>query len=247
MKLIATILVFLLGLGGSENSLETAFQLYEEGQFQESIRYFREAAREYPSQSASIYYNMAQCMAKLDSSERALEYYHLSIRRGEDNLSSMAYNNIGILLVDQILLKEALESFRQAMIQNPNNETARYNYELLKRKLEGKPKKNQEQQQQSEEEEEESEESDESDAPNDFQKDEPTLPVGEYKELIERLRRRSRTNGSDDQVLPESLDTISLDQAEKILENMRQEEVQFLQQLRKSPVTPNKKNGKPDW
>ncbi|MEM7374660.1 MAG: tetratricopeptide repeat protein [Bacteroidota bacterium] len=249
MKMIMTLLVFLLSFLGNEGSLETAFRLFETERYQESMRYFRLAAREYPAQSASIYYNMAQCMSRMDSSERALEYYHLSIRRGENQLSSLAYNNIGILLLENVLLKEALESFRQSIIQDPNNEIARYNFELLKRQLENKPKEEEKKEDPNQQQDspKDPEGTDDPAPPKQFQSSPPTLPVGEYKELIERLRRRNRTNSSDDHSLPESLDTISLIQAEKILENMRNEDVQFLQQLRKSPVSPNKKNGKPDW
>ena len=249
MRTLMIIWVFLLGLGGGDQTLETAYGHFDAGEYPESLRFFREALRIYPENAASIYFNMAQCMIRLDSLDQAQAYFRLAVQPKEPQLASLAYNNIGILEVEQLHFQDALEAFRNAMIQDPDNEVARRNYELLKRQLQNQQEKQQPNTNSEEEQEEEDSPDDQNaSSPPQATNNPPPASIGEYQELIERLTRRNRPSGNtDDQPLPQSLDTISMEQAQQLLEKMQQEDVQFLQQLRKSPVAPAKKEGKPDW
>ena len=52
---------------------------------------------------------------------------------------------------------------------------------------------------------------------------------------------------SSDRPLNRLQEQISLEEARQILEGMQENELRFLQQLRKAPITNNKETGKPDW
>jgi Ca-activated chloride channel family protein len=60
-------------------------------------------------------------------------------------LRSIAHQQLGVLANQQNKYEEALANFKQALKADPTNEDARYNYEMVKKKLEEQKKKEEEQ------------------------------------------------------------------------------------------------------
>lgn len=238
-------ILLLLGSWGQEVSpLEKAYQSHEDEDYALSIKYYQEALKLHPENSANIRYNIGQCYMKMDSSEKALSYFYQLLAPEYGSIGSYAANNMGIIQLSLDRFKEALASFRQAMELDPENEYARYNYELLRKKMNdffsnqkppGAPSPPNPRDQEDDQEEQD--------------QDEPQtrLPSKEYQELIEQIRRRIRKPSTDDRGEPVGNDTISLTQAKRLLEAMRQDETQFLQQLRKTITSPRKNENRPDW
>ncbi|MEM7657993.1 MAG: tetratricopeptide repeat protein [Bacteroidota bacterium] len=245
MKAAILTILLIFGLGQELGSLSLAQEAFEEQAYSESARFYRQALREYPEIADHIAFNLAQCLVEMDSFKQAGEYYQLAMKPDSPGLASKSANNLGVLLVDQAEMRRAVDAFRLALVYDSENEIARRNFEKLKRRLEKKPEEQDDQPSDFQ-----SQEPEDLPEPDDSQAGEtpPSLPVGEYRDLIEQLRKR-RTNwkGGNDMPSPQSLDTISLELARSLLEDMRQEDMQFLQQLRKSPAKSVKRDNKPDW
>lgn len=72
-----------------------------------------------------------------------MDYYNTLSVTGEDKLiGSIAYNQVGVINYRSVkrdvtdeTLRASAEYFKGALQKDPNNEFARYNYELLKRKI----------------------------------------------------------------------------------------------------------------
>lgn len=78
-----------------------------------------------------------------DTANAMLNYQSL-LQSAKKTLASKAGNQLGNILNRQGKSAEALSYFKQALKADPSNETARYNYEMLKKKLD-QQKKEQEQ------------------------------------------------------------------------------------------------------
>ena len=85
----------------------------------------------WPDLDAPLSYNTAQAFSRLQSIDSALIYYRQSLHTENPLLASQAANNIGLLHVEQREYLLAASDFRQALIYDPENEIARYNYELV--------------------------------------------------------------------------------------------------------------------
>ncbi|WNJ16905.1 tetratricopeptide repeat protein [Pontibacter sp. G13] len=241
------ILMF-LGVGSGVTILQEAAQYYQVERYSESLNSFRKALGQYPDRSHEIRYNMAQCFYRMDSVDQALSYFHLAIHVDRPRLSAHSLNHIGVLKIKKNQLRQALESFRQALVLDPTLEDARYNYELLKKRL-GDPAPKQapptpdpsESDNQPEQTPPQPEENWE-EPPSD------ELPVlgASYLKLIEKLRERyAKSSQKGDKGKPIS-DSLSIEQARSLLDAMRNHDIQFLQQLRKKASIPQKED-RPQW
>ena len=247
MRALFIYISFFMAIGsGGEGSLTMANQKFADGDYGASIQYYLQALKDYPQRAAEIRFNIGQCYWEMDSMERAIQYYHQAMNQVDYSISSKASNNIGTLLVKRQNPREALETFKEALIQDPDNEVARYNYELLKKQLRGNQKNNPPKAPNNPPPPSNSEDEDEEipEANNGPSKELPEA----YKDLIRQLMQKQRQSQSNtDKGKPVGNDTISVVQARRLLEAMRRNEIQFLQQLRKSAIVPNSKKERPDW
>lgn len=234
MKPVLGIIAILLAfLGGDEGILGRAAAAWDKGEYLESASLYQDALASYPRQGAAIRYNLALCYLAADSVQQALNYFHQAAREEMPGIASHAWNHIGVLVAAQNQSREALSAFREALVLNPDNEEARYNYELLKKRLHedtppATPPPGQS---------------------ND--KDRPTPPppsLEEYQRLIQELKQRNtQVLVSGDRGRIVIRDTIPLVSARRLLDGMRQQQNLFVQQKRKSPVAPTHRDKKADW
>ena len=91
----------------------------------------------------NIHLNLAHAYYKAKKWDDATKFYQKVSKGKQEKLASLAYHQLGMIAeinyqqdssVDHLQI--ALKQFKQAIIKNPNNYNARYNYELLSKKLE---------------------------------------------------------------------------------------------------------------
>ncbi|MDX2285934.1 MAG: tetratricopeptide repeat protein [Bacteroidia bacterium] len=235
MKLPVFALIGMAMLTRADRQLEDAARRFDARDYAASAAVYRAALEAYPERVFELQYNLGQILRVQDSLPGALTYFQQAI--GTDTmLSSRALTNIGWIHARAGRLDQALASFRRALEYDPANETARYDYELIRNRMPppepppaqpppqgGDPPPEQ------------------PDAPQ------PQLDA-EYEELVRQLNQTRSRAGSDDRLAPASFDTIPLAQARRILEWMRRNELQYLQQLRKSsPLGNSRTDQRPSW
>ncbi|MEO0896746.1 MAG: tetratricopeptide repeat protein [Bacteroidota bacterium] len=224
--ILATILTSFMSGNGS---LRTAWEHYESGRFKESIESYKEALTHYPKVSTRIYYNLGLCHLKVDSINQAIRYFRQGML-GEDRVAaSLSANQLGILMANFQQNKEALRNFKNALVLDPLNEEARYNFEMLKRQVgdDAFASPNQ--------------------MPENDQPQPPSLSDRELREIWEKLEKVNRRGSNKDLLKPESLDSIPLPVARKLMEEKRKDKTQFIQQLKKAPIGGVRKKKGPDW
>lgn len=279
MKNICLGVLMVGGLFGPPSVPQQAKEKYDSEAFLESAALYSQALETYPGQRAALNFNIAQSYLRADSAHRALTFMSQATGIGKVNpeLASMAWNNIGGLHAaapqqgapgmpgqptqpqaaqgeeDALSpIEQALEDFKNALRNNPENDLARYNYELLKRKQQ----QQQQQQDQNEDKEEnkEDEKKDEEkkddqqkDQQNDQKKDQQKDQQKENQQQENKENKGQNQQQQQQQQGEGQEQKMSMDQAKMLLEAMNQNEKKFLQQLQKSKKKRPQRHKGPEW
>jgi len=194
----------------------------------------------------------------------SLVYYSEVINSPNDRVRSVANLQVGILKARRAgseqtkpkdkkkIYEDALVNFANALRADQHNQEARFDYELLKRLLEIEAQK-QEQEQKDKSEEEKQKEKEEQEQKEEEQQKEEENKEGEdgqeNKEQDKSKEEQDAQKQAQQQQSPsdrlKDMD-ISQEKAEQILDAMRQNEAQYLQQQQRKGKKP-RKTGKPDW
>jgi tetratricopeptide (TPR) repeat protein len=86
-----------------------------------------------------VHFNIAQCLALLDSHSAAATHYLSIINRLPPEFLPAAYNNIALAEYRLKNLKVALEYLKAGITANPNNEILKFNYELIRKQIQSDP------------------------------------------------------------------------------------------------------------
>ncbi|MEM0995560.1 MAG: hypothetical protein AAGN35_00710 [Bacteroidota bacterium] len=276
--------IMLGGLFGPPSNPQQAREKYDAEQFAEANPLYQAAMEEYADQRPHLNYNIGQCWMRQDSAAKALGFYSKSTNIGKQDpvLASLAWNQIGSLHASrpELLqnpsggsapnrgqsqaggsapqqvnpLEVALEDYKNALRLDHENETARYNYELIKRKLQ----QQQQQQQQPNEDEENKDDQQNQDQQNEQknqqdeqkkdQQDQNKKDQQDQQKDPEQTKENKGNQGQQPQPDGEGQEQkMSMQQAKMLLEALNQNEKKFLQQLQKSKAKAPRRNRGPEW
>jgi len=148
------LIVILLSISGNDinkiariNSVKrVAENAYKNGEYEIAISSFRLLTDSLGVNEDPIFLNMANAYFKQNDTTNAVQFYSKVLISEDDNLRSLAYQQMGVINKQKNKMNEAMSDFKAALKSNPSNEDARYNYELLKKILD-----DQEQQQKNDE------------------------------------------------------------------------------------------------
>jgi Ca-activated chloride channel homolog len=241
--------------------------------------------------------NLASAYFQANDTAHAVNTYQQLTQSPNKKISSVANQQLGVMANNIEKLEEALQYFKQALKAAPENDEARYNYEVVKKKLEEKKKQQQENkdqkdqdkkddqkkdqnkdqkkdqkdqkdkdkkeqekkdQEKKDQEKKDQEKKDQKDKDKD-QKDqkseeqkEKEKKEKEQKEQKEKEQQQKDEKNKDKKDIPPSVSDklkdmqITEEKAKMILEAMKNQEVQYLQQNKRKATKPKDK-GKPDW
>lgn len=124
---------------------------YQETDFENAVRDHLSLINDFGLTAPEIRFNLALSYQNNGQEEEAKKTYELLIGANHPHLPSFSANQQGVLLGREQTYKEALSYFKTALLKNPENEVARYNYELLSRWLEQNESEQEEKEKQDEE------------------------------------------------------------------------------------------------
>jgi len=84
--------------------------------------------------------NMANAYFHLNDTSHVFDAYQALTASNNVKIRSVAHQQLGVAKNRQGNFEEALQNFKQALKADPTNEDARFNYEMVKKKLEQKKK-----------------------------------------------------------------------------------------------------------
>lgn len=230
-----SIVILALLTFGSTGPLAEADRLFSEEKYGEALLLLEKAKSKYPTLSQQISYNMGLVYLKLEDQESARDAFYQALSPLVPKVASLSSNQIALQLLREGRGREALSFFREALLFDPNHENARYNYELLALRLgQNQPPK--------------------SNTPPPTQNLPPSedeMPQSldpEMQKLLEKLESRQRQRvPSGDRFRAIGSDTLTLAEAYQVLEIMRKQERQYIQQLRKISSVSAEREGRPGW
>lgn len=129
---------------------DEAQEAYTSGNYTEASQLYLTLMDTYNEDSEEIRLNYAHSLHKIGQQQEAdATYRSLAANASNKNIQSAAYQQLGIKAVQNQNLQDAVTYFKQSLKSQPENESARYNYELAKKKLQ-QQQEDQEQDQQPE-------------------------------------------------------------------------------------------------
>jgi len=295
MKVVA---IFILGLilsidpkkVSKINSLKSeAKKAFLAGDFKTAIEKYRFLRDSLGVTEEEVGMNLANSYFRTNDTTSALNTYQPLTLSEDKKIKSWANQQLGVMANRKGKFEEALNYFKQAMKAEPENDQARYNYEMVKKKLEeqkkqqqqnkdnkdskddqkkdqkdkqdqqNKDKQNKDQKDQKDNKDQQNkdkqdEKKDQKDQQNKDQKSqeqkdkEKKEKEQQQKEQQQKDQQNKDDKNKPDPSLSEKLKDmkISEEKAKMILEAMKNQEVQYLQQNKRKATKPKDK-GKPDW
>ncbi|MEJ1240154.1 tetratricopeptide repeat protein [Chryseolinea sp. T2] len=267
---------------GKINSLKReAREAYVAGDYKTAISKYRILIDSLHANEDEIRLNLANAYFNASDTTQALSSYQSVMGSPKADIRSKAQQQLGVMNHRAGKLEEALDNFKQAIKADPNNRDARYNYEMLKKKLEEEKKKQEQQQnrdkqnkenqkddQQKDQKQEDQKKNEEQKKKEQEQKDQQQKDQ-QKKEQEEKEKEKKEQEQKEDAEKKDQKDSeekqekndkqpppdwskklqdmkMTEEKARMILEAMKNQEKQYLQQNQRKATKPRDK-GKPDW
>ncbi len=278
-------------IGKINSAKAEAKKAFLEGKFKVAIEKYKYLIDSLGVNEEEVRANLASAYFQANDTANAVNTYQQLAQSSNKKINSVANQQLGVMANNTEKLEEALQYFKQALKAAPENEDARYNYEVVKKKLEEKKKQQQQEnkdqkdqdkkddqkkdqkkdqkddkkdqkdqkekdkkdQEKKEQEKKDQEKKDQKDKDKD-EKDKKSeeQKEKEKKEQKEKEQQEKDEKNKDKKDLPPSVKDklkdmqMSEEKAKMILEAMKNQEVQYLQQNKRKATKPRDK-GKPDW
>lgn len=117
------------------DAIDQAAASYAATEYEQSIKNHRVLVDEFQVSSSYLDFNLGLSYQYASQPEEAAASFDKASLSADKFLASFSYNQGGVVLGNKQDYQAALSKFQSALIQDPLNEEARYNYELLARWL----------------------------------------------------------------------------------------------------------------
>jgi hypothetical protein len=246
---------------------DEAARAYNNGDYGEAIKSYSFLYDSLGENNDKILLNLSNAYFKAQDTSNAQFHYAKLTESGDKSVKSIAHQQLGVIATNTGKYDVALEEFKNSLRADPGNNDARYNYELLKRLMEeNQQQQNQDQQnkdqqnqdQQNQDQQDQNQDQQQQDQENEEEQDQeqqqnqqnPRQEQEQQEEQQQQEQQESEEENQEEQVQPQPQETeemeISEEMAKMILEALRNNEIQYIQQNKKKAKKP-KDNSKPDW
>jgi Ca-activated chloride channel homolog len=265
-------------IGKVNTEKSEAKKAYQRGEFNKAVTHYKTLIDSMGIKEDEVSMNLAHAYFELNDTVNSQNSYSSLTTSHNARYRSLANQQLGVLANRQGKFEEALNYFKTALKADPANEEARYNYEMVKKKLEEKKKQEEQQQQQNKDQKKDDQKKDQKDQKENKdkkdQKDKNEQQKKDDKEKQEKdkqdqknkdqqekekkqkeeqqKKEQEQKDSKDKKEIPPSVSEklkdmkMSEDKARMVLEAMKNQEVQYLQQNKRKATKPRSK-GKPDW
>ena len=146
---------------------EEARDAYNRGDYQGAIEKYKFLIDSLEVSEEEVLLNLANAYYHVKDTANATTTFQSLAGSGKREISSKAYQQLGVIANQQGKPEQALSDFRNAIKADPANDQARYNYEMLKKKLD---KKNNEDQQKKDKDKKDQKKDDKKEEPSEYAK-----------------------------------------------------------------------------
>lgn len=210
---------------------------YKKEDFENSERNFERNAIKYPKDSR-LHFNQANAQVKNGLLVEAEQNYKLALNNEKFDDRSKALQNLGNVKFLQKDYKNAIKNYRDALVEDPQNTDARYNYEIAARMLQRQQEQKQKQEQNKDDNKDEDEEKDKQEQQQ--QQQEKQNDEQKEKQQKQDEQKQDEKQKSQDQKLREQ----KKEDAEKMLKALLLKEKEEMKKEKEKMNVDRTKTGK---
>ncbi|MDP2043407.1 MAG: hypothetical protein Q8S14_02425 [Algoriphagus sp.] len=116
-------------------AIKVAERSYAEAKYEESVANHLILINDFEYKSAELSFDLGLSHQYAEKVDEAQTWYDQATQSPKKMLVSFAFNQSGVIAGNKKEYQAALSKFQSALIKDPTNEQARYNYEMLSRWL----------------------------------------------------------------------------------------------------------------
>ena len=250
--IIKFIILILLNINNIDeiNRLTKEAEIYfKNEEYDKSIANYKILIDSFDVTNEKIYLNLAHSHFLSNDTAKALENYTYATITDNNKIKSIALQQIGNINESRNKLEEALDFYKESIISDNNNIDSKFNYELVKKKIQKQKENKQENPNEKNNKEDKKEDKKEnSENKKNDEKGNKDEQEKEKNEPQEDKNEQKNSENSDNESLEEKLKKINMSKkkAEMILNALNNNEFQYIQQLKRKP-NKKKDSTKPDW
>ena len=217
---------------------------YHKGDFTEAEETFKENAIEHPNEG-SLQFNHGNALYKAGKLEEAENAFNLALRDKDFNNRSEALQNLGNVKFEQKDYKNAIKHFRDALVEDPTNFNAKYNYELASRYLQRQQQQQQNQNKDSKDDQDKQKEQDkQQQQKNDQQDEQKKKQKQEQQQKQDQQNKDKKEQQKQQQMEQQKKEEQKKEDAEKMLKALLQKEKEQMKKDKMKLNTDKAKKGK---
>lgn len=240
MKLIIYILLFYsVGLAQSERSLIREGNIfYKDGKYTDSEVNYRKSLEQNKDSHIGIF-NLGDALYKQEKFEEAAEQFRIATTKETNNQTkAQAYHNLGNSLLKVQKLPESIEAYKNSLKINPKDFDTKYNLEYAKALLK-------QQQQQQQKQDKNQQKQDKKDQKQDQQQQDQQNQDKQKRDQQKEEQQKQEQQKQDLQKAQQQKQQISKEDAERMLEALKNEEKDVQKKLKKK--APARISIEKDW
>ena len=210
--------------------------------FAETIEKYELLIDSFDFSNEQVYLNLAHSHLLSKDTLKAIENYNYASLADKSEIKSIALQQLGNISEKNNKLEDALNFYKASIIADTKNNDSKYNYELVKKKLNNKKDQKQNNKSQNEK------NKDSSESKKNDSKGQEDKNNKKDREEKKNENKENNSSKSNEESVEEKLKKINMSKkkAEMILDALNNNEFQYIQQLKRKSKKKLDKN-KPDW
>jgi len=203
------------------------------GDYRKALEYYHDAETDLP-ESPELEYNMAGALHYDGGYEEAVDKYQRALNSTDINTEAQAHYNLGNTLFRMQDYQKAIQSYQQALEINPDDMDAKFNLELARRKLKEQMEQQEEDPQQKQEQQEEQQQDQEQQQQEEQEKEDQEKEQDQQQQQDQEQDQQDQQQ--EPQPQPQDEDEMSEEDAERILNALRDDEKEIQKKLKRRQV-----------
>ena len=203
------------------------------GDYRKALEYYHDAETDLP-ESPELEYNMAGALHYDGGYEEAVDKYQRALNTTDINTEAQAHYNLGNTLFRMQDYQKAIQSYQQALEINPDDMDAKFNLELARRKLKEQMEQQDEDPQQKQEQQEEQQQDQEQQQQEEQEKEDQEKEQDQQQQQDQEQDQQDQQQ--EPQPQPQDEDEMSEEDAERILNALRDDEKEIQKKLKRRQV-----------
>ncbi len=226
---------------------KSAEKSFIEKKYNESIESYKILIDSFEYKNEKIYLNLGHSYLLSGDTLNAIESYNYASLTENNKVKSIAFQQLGNINEKNNKLEEALTLYKKSIISDNSNDDSKFNYELVKEKMEKEKNKEEDKKDNQDSKENKKENSDKKKQDQKGKEEKEKKDQENEKEESQNPGKNNQKK-SNEESIEEKLKKINMSKkkAEMILDALNNNEFQYIQQLKRKPSKKSNKN-KPDW